>query len=111
VGGGGGAAKTGVKNGFEVLELGHDGKRTTAESVTRFETGAYAVMNQSAAKFSTQSALVAVGHDEHCQVYRVQMARKNKGAKGANGEPRQNGMQSPIGFDFYPVKKIQTDYK
>ena len=69
VGGGGGAANTGVKNGFEVLELGHDGTRTTAESVSRHETIGYAVMNMAAGKYDKddRSSMIAVGHDESCQ--------------------------------------------
>ena len=72
VGGGGGAAKTGVKNGFEVLELGHDGTKTTAESVARHETKGYAVMNMTAGKYDREdrTTMIAVGHDESCQGWR-----------------------------------------
>ena len=72
VGGGGGAAKTGVKNGFEVLELGHDGTKTTAESVARHETKGYAVMNMAVGMYDREDRtnMLAVGHDENCQARR-----------------------------------------
>jgi len=111
VGGGGGAANTGVKNGFEVLELGHDGTRTTAESVSRHETIGYAVMNMAAGKYDKddRSSMIAVGHDESCQVYQVRMVRKNK-TKGPADPGGNHSGPSPLGFEFSPVTKTQTDY-
>lgn len=101
VGGGGGAAKTGVKNGFvclkrsdlcstgliidgsalpfqEIFELSHNGRNTEAESVCRHETGEFAVMNLSTGRYkeAEQSNVVAVGQDDKCQIFKVQMARQ-----------------------------------
>lgn len=108
VGGGGGAAKTGVKNGFvshtldvsssrallyepftfqEIFSLSHNGKHTVAESMNRFETGEFAVMNLASAQYQSDSlsVVLAVGQNENTQLYKLQMARdKSQG----ESEPR-----------------------
>jgi len=111
VGGGGGAAKTGVKNGFEVLELGHDGTKTTAESVARHETKGYAVMNMAAGKYDREDRtnILAVGHDENCQVYQVRMLRKNR-AEGPADPVGSGARPSPLGFEFDSLIKARTDF-
>ncbi len=121
LGGGGGAAKTGVRNGFEVLELGHDGSKTTAESVATFETESFAVMNQAVAFAPpTKSGgalmgetMVAVGHNESCQVYKARLARR-RGADGkANGGSKLSPSQpsyAGLTYVFEAHKKVQTDF-
>ncbi|XP_057329601.1 prolactin regulatory element-binding protein [Microplitis mediator] len=70
VGGGGGSAKTGVANGFEIFELSHDGWNFIAEEVTRHETGPSVVMNCAAFNDGKKTLLVA-GQESHCQLYNV----------------------------------------
>ena len=36
VAGGGGAAKTGVKNGFEIFEITNNGEQLVGESITKY---------------------------------------------------------------------------
>ena len=78
--GGGGAARTGVKNGMEIFELSHNGKGTVAESVTFFDTGIHAIMNIASAQYDPQSqtAIVACGQNENCQLYRLQLGTTRK---------------------------------
>jgi len=53
----------------------HDGRSTRAESVTRFDTGGFAVMCLAVSKYneSDQTATLAVGHNGECQLYKLQM--------------------------------------
>lgn len=119
VGGGGGAAKTGVKNGFEIFELSHDGRQTKAESVTRYESGDFACMNMCVAGYeqkAPQTNYVAVGHNDKCQIYKLNMKRE-KVAQSASGNgdvknSSRNGGVTPtkLVFNVTPMKSIQTDF-
>lgn len=70
VAGGGGSAKTGVANGFEVFEITYDGKRFIAKEVVRHETGPKVVMN-CASYSNKKSTYLAAGQESHCQLYQV----------------------------------------
>lgn len=72
VAGGGGSAKTGVANGFEIYEIYHNGRRFVAEEIVRHETGANVVMNCAVKSNGHRSYLVA-GQESHCQLYNVDM--------------------------------------
>jgi len=80
VGGGGGAAKTGVINGFEILELSHNGSHSVAQTVNLHRTGDFSVMNFSSTWFDPQrqQCLVAVGQDEKTQVLSLQLVRERQ---------------------------------
>lgn len=68
VAGGGGSAKTGVANGFEIYELYHNGKYFVAEEIQRHETGSRAVMNMSM-KILDKKALLIAGQESHSQMF------------------------------------------
>ncbi|KAG5680095.1 hypothetical protein PVAND_009621 [Polypedilum vanderplanki] len=68
VAGGGGSAKTGVANGFEIYELYHNGKYFVAEEIQRHETGSRAVMNMSL-KHIDRRALLVAGQEGHSQMF------------------------------------------
>ncbi|CRK97785.1 CLUMA_CG011164, isoform A [Clunio marinus] len=68
VAGGGGSAKTGVANGFEIYELFHNGQHFVAEEIQRHETGSEVIMNMSMRSFQTRSLLV-VGQESHSQMF------------------------------------------
>ncbi|CAG9804238.1 unnamed protein product [Chironomus riparius] len=70
VAGGGGSAKTGVANGFEIYELYHNGKYFVAEEIQRHETGSRAVMNMSIKIMDKKTVLVA-GQENHSQMFIV----------------------------------------
>lgn len=70
VGGGGGASKTGVANGFEIFEIYHDGEKYVADEVIRHETGPTVVMN-CATKNDEKRTLLVAGQESHCQMYLV----------------------------------------
>ena len=116
----------------EIFELSHDGTYTTAESITRYETGEFAVMNLAAAKYDPEKQIniLAVGHNEKTQLYQIQLARdKSKKiffmlwylefqgyfvGSVANGviNGAKNGMAfSKLIFDVTLLKSVQTDYR
>lgn len=80
VGGGGGAAKTGVINGFEILELSHNGSHSVAQTVNLHRTGDFSVMNFGATWFDPQKqqCLMVVGQDEKSQVLSLQLVRERQ---------------------------------
>ncbi len=65
----------------EIFELCHDGRATRAESVTRRDTGEFAVMNLAGTRYDQerQAVVVAVGHDEKTQLYELQLTTDKKG--------------------------------
>lgn len=68
VAGGGGSAKTGVANGFEIYELFHNGQHFVAEEIQRHETGSEVIMNMSMKNVDKKSLLV-VGQESHSQMF------------------------------------------
>lgn len=66
--GGGGSAKTGVANGFEIYELFHNGQHFVAEEIQRHETGSEVVMNMALKNIDRRSLLV-VGQESHSQMF------------------------------------------
>lgn len=68
VAGGGGSAKTGVANGFEIYELFHNGRHFVAEEIQRHETGAEVIMNLAMTNVDRRSLLV-VGQESHSQMF------------------------------------------
>lgn len=97
VGGGGGSAKTGVANGFEIFEISHNGKSFVAEESIRHETGPAVVMNSAVYNDGKRTLLVA-GQEGHCQLYHIRMTveseKRNSVSDGnktkhEDGQPRQ----------------------
>lgn len=137
VAGGGGSAKTGVANGFEIYELSHDGERYVAEEVLRHETGPSVVMNSSCFSDGKRTFLVA-GQESHCQLYNVRMKARNSDGeekedkRGKPNIPRKRTVSSnerieelklakdkvdgnsnscpQLTFDITPNDSIQTDF-
>ena len=107
----------------EIFEISHNGDHCVAESVKRFDTGEFAVMNcaTSAYQAQSQTSVIAVGHNEKCQLYRCQLAReiledqgdtKTNGVvhrKSANSSPRD--VKTRLTFQVSPGKTVQTDFK
>uniref|UniRef100_U5EWI6 Putative prolactin regulatory element-binding protein/protein transport protein sec12p n=1 Tax=Corethrella appendiculata TaxID=1370023 RepID=U5EWI6_9DIPT len=79
VAGGGGAAKTGVANGFEIYEIYHNGEKFLADEIMRHETGPTVVMNCAIKNDEKRTVLVA-GQESHCQMYLVNTIVKNRGS-------------------------------
>ncbi|XP_055681044.1 prolactin regulatory element-binding protein isoform X2 [Lutzomyia longipalpis] len=134
VAGGGGSAKTGVANGFEIYEIYHNGDRFVAEEVVRHETGPSVVMNCAVRSDGRRSFLVA-GQESHCQMYLVNtkiIDENGVAGKAADGEEktttrqrrtsvRQNQnsgieeipQEAPprrLSFDIKPSDSVQTDF-
>ncbi|CAD6996733.1 prolactin regulatory element-binding protein [Ceratitis capitata] len=95
VAGGGGSAKTGVANGFEIYELYHNGTHFCAEEVVRHETGANVVMNFAVRNDGRRSYLCA-GQESHCQLYFVNPRIVYEGQEDATigGEERRQRTNS-----------------
>ena len=60
----------------EIFEITHNGDHCVAESVCRYQTGDFAVMNLCATAFdpTTQKTILAAGHNEKCQTYELKLA-------------------------------------
>ena len=126
VAGGGGAANTGVKNGFQIFEIINQGDSIVGDSISRHFTGEFSVYSLSVRAGGQHnnnlphSVLVAAGHNEYCQVYRLTLARdrSNTGDHGslthrANGAPpglNTDQVTSRLVFKTEPLKKVQIDY-
>ncbi|CAB3248135.1 unnamed protein product [Arctia plantaginis] len=133
VAGGGGAAATGVANGFEIFELSHNGTRFVAEEVMRHETGPNVVMNCSVRSSQNKTYLTA-GQESHCQLYKVNIrmvdaAEMRRGSfKAENGlirrkrrtvsendniskkDSNSNTTEKRISFEIRPSDSVQTDF-
>ncbi|KAF6214252.1 hypothetical protein GE061_008992 [Apolygus lucorum] len=134
VAGGGGSAKTGVANGFEIFELNYDGKRYVAKEVVRHETGPKVVMN-CAAYSNSKYTYLAAGQESHCQLYKVQITvekestDKDADNKAPNGVTDCSGLRNRkkeskpskdfggtgnenkvLKFNFLAADSIQTDF-
>ncbi|XP_053958495.1 prolactin regulatory element-binding protein isoform X1 [Anastrepha ludens] len=94
VAGGGGSAKTGVANGFEIYEIYHNGTHFCAEEVVRHETGANVVMNFAVRNDGRRSYLCA-GQESHCQLYfvnpRIVYEGQDEATATGTEEKRQKG--------------------
>ncbi|XP_030760426.1 prolactin regulatory element-binding protein isoform X2 [Sitophilus oryzae] len=130
VGGGGGSAKTGVANGFEIFELSHDGNKFHVEEVTRHETGPNVVMNCAVALKNNHTYLVA-GQESHCQLYNVnsELAQENGDIENLGTDHHTNGklrhrksaptsknndinknLRKRLKFILSPSDSVQTDF-
>ncbi|XP_023013950.2 guanine nucleotide-exchange factor SEC12 [Leptinotarsa decemlineata] len=121
VGGGGGIAKTGIANGFEIFELSHDGSKFIAEEVTRHETGGNVVMYCSTFTDNKRSYVVA-GQEDHCQLYHVNselVSEEVENIDHNSPETRQRkpqktdrnkNLKKSLKFVMKPSDSIQTDF-
>lgn len=125
--GGGGAANTGVKNGFEIFEITHNGDHSIGESVTRYVSGEFSIMTASGSRPGTSNnneILVAAGQNEFCQIYSLSLARKESERspsslrhRHTNGAPG-NSQQQPtpveeevqLVYKTQMLKKVQIDF-
>jgi len=128
VAGGGGAANTGVKNGFEIFEIINNGEQIVGESITRHETGSYNVYSLSVRNGASNnnlphSVMLAAGHNEFCQLYKLTLDRDKKSRDHSDGVHRRvNGVpagaqhpnsESPMSqlvFKTETMKKVQIDF-
>ena len=107
----------------EIFEISHNGEHCMAESVKKFNTGEFAVMNCAASAFDpqTQTSVIAVGHNEKCQLYKCQLVRE---ILDDQNETRTNGvihrktssnahkdLKTKLSFQICPGKAVQTDFK
>ena len=62
----------------EIFEISHNGEKCVTESVKRFSTREFAVMNcaSSSHDSKSQKTIIAVGHNEKTQLYSCQLARE-----------------------------------
>lgn len=84
VGGGGGAAKTGIMNQFDVFELYHDGKQTVGERVLSHDVGDYCITNMAgwaenpkSGKDESPSFMLSVGLEEKCDLIKLTQTIKS----------------------------------
>jgi len=130
--GGGGAANTGVKNGFEIFEITTNGENVIGESITRFYTGEFSVYSLACRAASSNNNLppkvtVVAGHNQFAQIYTLSLERERKVSEGdvgdtlrhrtSNGVPAGAGVQDSVaGSDTKLVfkteigKKVQIDF-
>ena len=134
VAGGGGAANTGVKNGFEIFEIINNGDSIVGDSITRHLTGEFSVYSLSARGGGggsngannnlPHSVVLAAGHNEWCQLYKLTLDRdrsstgdhghhggvthRANGALPAHGQPPQSS--SRLVFKTEALKKVQIDF-
>ncbi|XP_037085914.1 prolactin regulatory element-binding protein-like [Pollicipes pollicipes] len=137
VAGGGGSAKTGVANGFQIFELTHSGSQTEAEEVAWHETGNKAIMNCVAFSYGRQEVLAA-GLDDDLQLYQisrklveedkeghvlpdedkfVQTRRRRKSESLSNSQEgrffrkgRHPSGNKRIGFNITTQESVRTDF-
>nr|XP_014705828.1 prolactin regulatory element-binding protein isoform X1 [Equus asinus] len=121
--GGGGAAKTGIKNGVHFLQLEQINGRLSASLLHSHDTETRATMNLALA-----GNILAAGQDAHCQLLRFQTLQqkgKNKAEKAGSKEqrPRQRKGAAPAekksGAETYQegvelsvenLQAVQTDF-
>jgi prolactin regulatory element-binding protein len=133
VAGGGGSAKTGVANGFEIYELYHNGHHFVAEEIQRHETGSEVIMNMSMMNIDKKSLLV-VGQESHSQMFVINTKvgqlppKENANRRESSADVRQRktrertesvsqgkGDDDPsrkrrVFFDIKAADSIQTDF-
>lgn len=124
VGGGGGAANTGVKNGLQVFEISCTGEQVVGESVTRHFTGEFSVYSMAVKPAGNNNeggrVTVAAGHGQYCQLYSLSLDRERGGGEEAGDglRHRGNGRASGAGvqeeaklvYKVEPLKRVQTDF-
>ncbi|XP_025117168.1 prolactin regulatory element-binding protein isoform X2 [Bubalus bubalis] len=121
--GGGGAAKTGIKNGVHFLQLEQINGRLSASLLHSHDTETRATMNLALA-----GNILAAGQDAHCQLLRFQIHQqkgKNKAEKAGSKEqgPRQRKGAAPaekksgaethqegVEFSVENLHQVQTDF-
>nr|KAF6430101.1 prolactin regulatory element binding [Molossus molossus] len=121
--GGGGAAKTGIKNGVHFLQLELINGRLSASLLHSHDTETRATMNLALA-----GNILAAGQDAHCQLLRFQTHQqksKNKAEKTDSKEqgPRQRKGAAPtekksgaethqegVGLRVENLQSVQTDF-
>uniref|UniRef100_A0A8D2D6K4 Prolactin regulatory element-binding protein n=1 Tax=Sciurus vulgaris TaxID=55149 RepID=A0A8D2D6K4_SCIVU len=120
--GGGGAAKTGIKNGVHFLQLEQINGRLSAALLHSHDTETRATMNLALA-----GDILAAGQDAHCQLlrFRVHQQKGNKAEKAGSKEqgPRQRKGAAPAekkaGAETYhegvelkveKLQAVQTDF-
>ncbi|XP_032508376.1 prolactin regulatory element-binding protein isoform X1 [Phocoena sinus] len=120
--GGGGAAKTGIKNGVHFLQLEQINGRLSASLLHSHDTETRATMNLALA-----GNILAAGQDAHCQLLCFQIHQqksKNKAGKAGSKEqgPRQRKGAAPaeksgaethqeeIEFSVENLQAVQTDF-
>ena len=96
VAGGGGAANTGVKNGFEIFEIINNGENIVGESVTRY-SGAHVTK-----KYMLQTP---VSQTLHRGVQRVQPGRED----GLQHQQQLTSLRDPGGGAQRVLSTLQTD--
>lgn len=131
--GGGGSAKTGVANGFEIYELYHNGQHFVAEEIQRHETGSEVIMNMSMMNIDKKSLLV-VGQESHSQMFVINTkvgqlppkesfnrresstdVRQRKNRERTESVSHSKGDEDPtrmrrVYFDIKAADSIQTDF-
>jgi len=127
VAGGGGSANTGVKNGYEIFEVTTDGELVRGESVTKHLTGEFsiyslAVRSSKDNNNSPHSVILAAGHNQFCQLYRLSLDTEKPAPREqssvtnrrSNGVPAGSGVQehftSRAVFRTEQLKRVQIDY-
>lgn len=111
VAGGGGGAKTGIRNVIEIYELYNTGSMCRAESVTHFETGSEAVMNctiYNTGKFF----LLFAGMEGNCQVYKIKYGHREKEHESIDKSdklPRMRNTLKENQTETVPEKKVSND--
>lgn len=126
VAGGGGSANTGVKNGYEIFEVTTDGEAVRGETVSRHFTGEFSIyslaVRASINNNLPHSVLLAAGHNQYCQLYRLSLHTEKHGGsqessltnRRSNGVLAGSGVQehfsSPPIYRSEQLKKVQIDY-
>lgn len=99
----------------EIFEISHNGEHCTAESIKIFNTGKFAIMVGAPSSFNAnnQTTIIALGHNEICQLYKCQLAREFV------DQPQENGVvnrRSPpkketrLTFDIQTLNSAQADF-
>ncbi|KYO22198.1 prolactin regulatory element-binding protein [Alligator mississippiensis] len=119
--GGGGAAKTGIKNGVHFLQLERIGGQLSASLLHSHDTATRATMTMALA-----GDIIAAGQDAHCHLLRFRLQRPAAGAAGHSGGgdkgPRKRKASSPAGqgegdtrsetseVTVETLRSVQTDF-
>ncbi|KAM5254054.1 guanine nucleotide-exchange factor SEC12 isoform 3-T3 [Hipposideros larvatus] len=121
--GGGGAAKTGIKNGVHFLQLEQINGRLSASLLHSHDTETRATMNLALA-----GNILAAGQDAHCQLLRFQTqqqkgknkaekagskeqgARQRKGAAPAEKKSGAETHQDGVELKVENLQAVQTDF-